>query len=718
MKKLLQNITNMFSKNNFTELNNATNEKKLLFLYSLYHYYYGDDDCIDDVIDHCKYTKEFGNFAQGCFEQENYEEKVVDVLVPYFVEENQTFDLGDVKYMISQVQSMVGQMKHKAYSLSANQSKLREYWDPSSDDKLVIKLITNYYPEFDEKNDLYDEIGNITPLFDGLKFEIIFGDDIEDEIAQLTSDKKCVDYSELTLDKPNNFLTYGEEESIITNIKASSLRENYQKYGKAGLFAMNLRFYIANKKVDEGLENSIRNKGENFWYYNNGIIIVCDDFKVEGDKVKLNNFSIVNGGQTTRMIGYIPFEKDFAISCKIIRNKYKDNMELNAKFVSEIAEASNTQKPINSTDLIANRFEQRYLKDKLSENGIFMQIKRGDLAMANLKDNYPEAWQRTKSDELGQLIYATICQKPGTARNSKAKIFSDKNKYQMVFGNPTAYNIDLLKDLLFLRTYYKKWSTKIIKSKDADEVKKGILKNGYFYFAATSMLIAKFAFSKPLTDGLRQIGINSEKGNYIISQKTFNHRIFNDSFNNLENRMFDLFELVYDRYVGREFIRAKQEKPELVYSNFTKTDKNYTLNIASNVYDDFAYELNGRVAGVIKNLFYSPSNEDEKETDVLVKEAFDGYENRSKDLEDEVIDVVGETLKERLVEFRTETYKAQNLKAYEVFNNAELKKLCALKPRTTLELLQLNCFTSHPRRKVRYYGEQIVSIIKEVCGEK
>lgn len=718
MKDQLKNITNIFLKNNFTDLSNAADEKKFLFLYSFYHYYFGDDDRIDDILDHCQFTKEFGNYAQGFFEQENYDERVIDVLVPYYVDDQNSFDLGKVKFMISQTQSMIGQIKHKTFSLSANESKLNDYWDSQSEDKLLIRVLTNYVPDFDEKKDIYEDISNITPLFPGLMFEIVFGDDIEDEIAQLTSDKKCVDNSELTLDKPNNYLSYGEEGSIITNVLASSLRDNYQKYGKAGLFAMNLRFYIANKKVDEGLENSIRNKGENFWYYNNGIIIVCDDFRVEGNKVKLKNFSIVNGGQTTRMIGVIPFSKDFAISCKIIKNKYKDNAEENARFISEVAEASNTQKPINSTDLIANRYEQRYLKEKLSENGIFMQIKRGDSTMANLKENYPEAWQKTKSDELGQLIYATINQKPGTARNSKDKIFSDKNKYQLIFGNPTSYDIGMIKDLLYLKTYYKKWASKVKKDPSADEVKKGLAKNGYFYFSAVTMLIAKFAFSKELTDGLKLIGINNEKGNYIISQRTFNHRIFNDDFAYLESKMFELFELIYDKYVGRHFKKMKEEKPDLVYSNFTKTDKNYTLNIAADIYDDFAYEINGRVLGVIKSLLYTQNENDIMETSELVKNAFESYENRSKEPDEDVIDVLGEELKERLTEFRTETYKANNIKAYEVFTNVELNQLCILRPRTEFELMQLNCFKSHPRRKTRYYGKRIVAIINEVCGER
>lgn len=716
MKELLDNISNIFIKNGLNDLNNSVEEKKLLYLYCFYHYYFGDDDRLEDIVDHCSYSKAYSNFAQGFFEQENYEEKIIDVLVPYYINDISDFNFDYVKYMISQTQAMIGQMKNKTFSLSASQSKLGDYWDPSSDDKLVIRVLTNYKPKYDEKNKIQNNISNISPLFSKLCFEIIFGDDIEDEIAQLISDKQYVDNGELTLDKPNNFLTYGEEESIITNVKASSIRDNYQKYSKAGLFAMNLRFYIADKKVDKGLEESIRCKGENFWYYNNGIIIVCDDFKIEGDKIKLKNFSIVNGGQTTRMIGYIPFERDFAVSCKIIRNKYKINLEENTKFVSEIAEASNSQKKINSTDLIANRYEQRYLKNKLAENNIFMQIKRGDAAIAKLKENYPAAWQRTKNDELGQLLYATIYQKPGTARNGKEKIFSDKNKYKLVFGSPATYNIDLIKDLLFLKTYYKKWASKISKDFDADEIKKGLAKNGLFYFSAAVMLIAKFAFSKDLINNLKTIGFNTEKGNHIVSQKTFNHRIFNDDYEKIEKKIFALFNLVYDKYIGKEFMRLKMEKPELVYSNYTKTDKNYSINIASSIFDDFAYEINGRVLEIITSLFYTPTNEDEIETSSLVMEAIENYNNPAKKEDDDIIDSIEEDLKEKLLEFRTHTSIENNIKENEIFTKEELKKLVTLCPKTSLELLEWNCFKNHPRRKIRNYGKQIIEIIVNVCG--
>ena len=717
MKELLKNITEVYKKNHLDDLNGVVNEKKLLFLYALYHYYYGDDDSILDVKERCHFTQEFSNFAQGFFEESIYDEKIIDVLIPYYVDKDngEAFDIGQIRFRLTQTQSMVSQIKNKVIS-SSQSMILRDYWNPDGNEKLILKVITNYKPDYDEKNKYRDLIQKLTPMYEEIRFEIVFGDEIEEEISQLTSDKKNVEYGELTIDKENNYLSYGEEGSVIVNISALSLKENFNKYGKAGLFAQNLRFYVADKKVDVGIEHTIREKGQNFWYYNNGIIIVCDDYRINGKTLSLQNYSIVNGGQTTRMIGNIPFSNDFMISCKVIRNKYKNNLEENAKFVSEIAEASNTQKPINSTDLIANRYEQRYLKQRLSENGIFMQIKRGDLALANVKENYPEVWQKTKSDELGQIIYATICQKPGTARSSKDSIFSDKKKYASVFGNPN-YDLDMLKDLLFIRSHYKKWASEVSKDDDADEVKKGLVKNGFYFFAATIMLIAKFAYSKDLTDSLKSIGINSKKGSYIISQRTFNHRIFNDEYDALKKRMYELFELICDKYIVREYKKLKDIKTDLVYSNFTKTDKNYITSIATSVYDDFAYAINPRVLGAISPLFYQETEADKLETKDMVEDAIDSFDAQPIE-DDEVTDLIAVELKEKLKEFRTKEFKARGLKAYDIFTNKELDALVLLRPKTVGEILQFSCFKNHPRLKAKQYGQQIVNIINDVCGEK
>ena len=661
MNDLLKKITEIFKKKKFTDLNNANDEKKLLYLYSFYHYYCGDDDCLNDVSDHCHYDRNFQNFAQGIFEEDDLENRTIDILIPYFVSASKDFSVEQVEFRITQTSAMVSRIKNGTYQFAEIESMIPEYWNPESDDKLVLKVITNYEPNFDEKNNIQKVINDLHSFDSRISFDIVFGDDIVNEISQLTSDKKNVEYGELILDKKDNFLVYGEEESIITNIRASSLKDNYIKFGKAGLFAMNLRFYVANKKVDAGIEDTIKNKGDKFWYFNNGLIIVCDDFKIENEKISLKNFSIVNGGQTTRMIGVIPFEKDFAVPCKIIRNKYRDDLENNFKFVSEIAEASNTQKPINSSDIIANRVEQRILKAKLAEIGIFLQIKRGDAATANLKDNYPKAWQKTKNSELAQLIYAAICQRPGTARNSKDKIFSNKDKYNAIFGDLN-YDMNIIKDLLFLKNHYKKWSNLVQKDPFSSEQKKGLVKNGYYFFSAALVLMAKFAFSKDLTDYLKNVGIKSEQGLHIISQRTFNHRIFEGDFEFVQPKIYELFNLIYEKYILKEFTRLKEIKPELVYSNYTKIDKNYLSYITEDIFEDFAYEINNRVAGCINTLFHRESLIETNETREIVNKLISDYSSGIQE-------------NQNLLENENDTIKQQTIlnEKSEVIKNSPIK---------------------------------------------
>lgn len=716
MEDLFAKISNIYAKNGLNDLVNSNEEKKLLYLYCFYHYYYGDDDCIYEISDHCKYSKQNDNFVQAVFEEDNFEDKILDVLMPYYVDDNHIFSKETIRYMVSQTQGLIFQMQNKRYSTLGNESLLREYIDGSSEYKIMMRIITNYNASFDEKED-FQKYASSLSQDEKISIEIVFKDDIEDEIAQLTSNKKYVEYGELTIDAENNYLTYGKEKSLIVNITATSLRDMYIKYGKAGLFSMNLRFFVPNKKVDAGIENTIRNEGNEFWYLNNGIIIVCDDYKIEERCLKLNNFSIVNGGQTTKLIGVIPFSDDFVISCKVIRNKYIDNTEEGIKFVSKVAEASNTQKPINSTDIIANRYEQRLLKSRLEDLNIFMQIKRGESTTAYLKENYPYPWQRTKNTEIGQMIYASICQKPGTARNSKDKIFSDPRKYKSVFGDLN-YDMNILKDLLYFKAHFAKWSNAIKKESNADEYKKGLVRNGFLFFLASFVLMAKFAFSTDLTEFLKTCGPTTEKGNYVISQRTFDHRLFNKEFDALQNPIYEVFELIYEKYILKVFRNLKELRSDLVYSNFTKTDSNYINNIVLEIYDDFAYDINNRVARCLANLLYVENEEDKEKTKQLVDNAIVGFETRNDRNEEEQVDLITEELTNRLKDYRSRTYKEKRVRPYEVFTNKELNSLVKLRPRSIEEIEKFNCFSTHPRTKCRLYGEDIVNIIISITGDK
>ena len=180
------------------------------------------------------------------------------------------------------------------------------------------------------------------------------------------------------------------------------------------------RQQAANRNIIE----SIQEHPENFWYYNNGIILICDDYLIDGSNILVRNFSIINGGQTTKLVGETDFDQDFYIQCKIIKNKY-ESVDERLEFIANVAEATNTQKPIKDKDLIANRIEQRLLKRQLADAGIYCQIKRGEKVNKKL---YPAAWQNTTNEELGQFLLSFVYQKPGTARGSKASICGNKER--------------------------------------------------------------------------------------------------------------------------------------------------------------------------------------------------------------------------------------------------------------------------------------------------
>ncbi len=699
----LDEITKIVSKAGYVKLSNgATDEEKFLFLYALNHYFYGDSDEIYKVIDGCHYDKSTDNYAQGFFESDDIEKKALDVLIPYWVneEKGETFDLTEALYRLKQFSSMIAQIKKKNfYSTAANNHALLDYWSPDSDLTINAIVVTNYKPTPEQKINAISEIDSERFLGIDMTAEIVFGDDIEEEIYQSSSDVSCVDDGYLMLDKENNFLTYGNENSLIVNICASSLADNFKKYGKSGLLAMNLRYYIPNKKVDNDLTDSILRKGQDFWYLNNGIIIVCDDYKIDGKKLILKNWSIVNGGQTTRMIGTIPFKNDFVVSCKVIKNKYPLDSDESLSFVSSVAEASNSQKPIKSADIIANRVEQRKLKSKFASEGLFLQVKRGEATKKAIKEKYPMDYQRTDNQELAQLIYSLVYQKPGTARNNKNSLFTNEETYQKIFVAHD-YNIDLLKDILFLKSAYVIWEKKISKSEYIDSTKKGLVKNGKYFILAATFLLFKLHYSPKMLEILKNNDANAPENEKIFSDLSFNHRIFSGSFEDVKDKIINIFEYTYDNFLSLAFSELKEAKPETSYSNFTKINKNYTERMTrillrsikfNRLGDDFTY--------LFTECAYMTTEEERGEDDKL----FNLILNNDDTSEENDETFVDENIRTRIVAL-AESLKVQEGKT--VLTQAEINGIVKERPCSTDDLFK--CLKTDAKRKIWKYGDKII----------
>lgn len=147
-----------------------------------------------------------------------------------------------------------------------------------------------------------------------------FGKDMEEEIKESESRRATVESGKMHIDVANNYLLYGDDAAIV-NASAMSIKSLYAEHG-INLLSRNLRYHIAGKDIDRGISDTIKNCPDTFWVKNNGLTIICDDFEIDGREVKLYNFSIINGGQTTYMLHRsrsIDADHDLFVPCKIIK---------------------------------------------------------------------------------------------------------------------------------------------------------------------------------------------------------------------------------------------------------------------------------------------------------------------------------------------------------------------------------------------------------------
>ena len=294
-----------------------------------------------------------------------------------------------------------------------------------------------------------------------IEISILFADDIAEEIRDSESRRQTVERGKIRIDEANNYLLYGDDAAIV-NVSARSIAYLYTNHN-THLLELNLRHYIKGKgkseqKVDNAINSTIKNNPESFWLKNNGITITCDNFRISGREVHLENFSIVNGGQTTYLLNKnkkLIDAHDFYLPCKIIKNVGNTEQE-RIQFSSKIAEAANSQKPIKPADLLANAPEQlRFAKAMLAVD-LFYQTKRGE----EIPPKYHRAYLHTKLEEVGKLCLAAIFQEPCKSRNNPSVAYKhidegDKNPYYKTIFNGNQFQVaQICKELLYIDSYF------------------------------------------------------------------------------------------------------------------------------------------------------------------------------------------------------------------------------------------------------------------------
>ncbi|MEW6200379.1 MAG: AIPR family protein [bacterium] len=139
-------------------------------------------------------------------------------------------------------------------------------------------------------------------------------------------------------------------ESWVFSMSAKDVGEMYKRAG-IRLFARNIRGYLGkSNEINEAMSKTINREPQNFWYYNNGVTIVCDEAKCEihggQDILRVEKPQVINGQQTTRTLHDSPSNRA-GILVRVIKipRKTGDDDEY-GYLVSEIVRATNWQNAI------------------------------------------------------------------------------------------------------------------------------------------------------------------------------------------------------------------------------------------------------------------------------------------------------------------------------------------------------------------------------------
>jgi hypothetical protein len=297
---------------------------------------------------------------------------------------------------------------------------------------------------------------------------------------------------------------YGK--AFVATVPGTSLTALYEEYGNR-LFDQNVRLFLGSRKgsVNAGIRDTLEEKDErgNFWAYNNGITVVARhvDSTDSGESLRLRDFSIVNGCQTTVSIAEASdaATKDVAVVARIIA---ADDPEL----IDRIIRFTNSQTPINVWDISARDKLQQQLRKEMDEldEPWFYALRRGDFDALKEKKRYGERGKRrVLAFPLGAQYLAALRGMPVEAYKEKALLFST-HKGQVF--SPDTKAADLLWGWA-LGIATESAIPGVRKQLDGDEVGEAILNRGARFFVVS--ITAQLLRERNGNDFIARVGIEN-----------------------------------------------------------------------------------------------------------------------------------------------------------------------------------------------------------------
>lgn len=222
---------------------------------------------------------------------------------------------------------------------------------------------------------------------------------------------------------------------MVGRVHVTQIAALYERYGDL-LLQRNIRRYLGLKanRVNRAIYDTLRpEKADKFYFYNNGLTIVCDmlDYNSWQEKdhiVRLTNMQVINGGQTCRTI-YEALKENGAgavPNASVMVRIYQVPAGMD-EFVQDITYSTNSQNSVDLRDLHFNDTLQKDLEIGLA--GLGWQYKRQ-------RDDRPVSGQILTSAAVAEAVLSVWREQPQHARFLRRELFG--RLYDTIFSGLTA----------------------------------------------------------------------------------------------------------------------------------------------------------------------------------------------------------------------------------------------------------------------------------------
>jgi hypothetical protein len=172
------------------------------------------------------------------------------------------------------------------------------------------------------------------------------------------------------------------------SVAAADVALWYEEYGDR-LYDENIRKSLGLTRINSGIQTTLSEEPDNFWYFNNGITILCDEIEPtwpgrrrpdETVELRLTRASVVNGAQTVTEIHKARERTPETVDDADVTVRVISLGSERGQYAARITETTNTQNDVSQRDFVALDDAQALIREDfdLSLQKLYV-FKRGEV---------------------------------------------------------------------------------------------------------------------------------------------------------------------------------------------------------------------------------------------------------------------------------------------------------------------------------------------------